>query len=88
MTELEQLATNLETKITLEWYTRTERIYPQLLEALTTAYTLGRHDAYNGQRTAARENGKRGGRPKGSKDKSGQPRTRRSKAKIAQEVKP
>jgi len=28
MTELEQLATNLETKITLEWYTRTERIYP------------------------------------------------------------
>ncbi len=87
MTELEQLATNLETIITLEWYTRTERIYPQLLEALTTAYAIGKHDAYNGQRTAARENGKRGGRPKGSKDKSGQPRTRRSKAEV-QEVKP
>lgn len=86
MTDIEQLATNLEIKITLEWYTRTERIYPQLLEALTTAYTLGRHDAYNGQRTAARENGKKGGRKAGSKDTK--PRTRRSKAEIAQEVKP
>lgn len=85
MTELENIAENLYNELEVCDPGAESRL---MLQALTTAYTLGKHDAYNGQRRAARENGKRGGRPKGSKDKSGQPRTRRSKQEIAQEVKP
>ena len=83
MTELEQLTQAAAMVLSIPQYN-----FDTFAEAMKDAYTLGRHDAYANQRTAARENGKRGGRPKGSKDKSGQPRTRRSKAEIEKEVKP
>lgn len=79
MTDIEQLARRLCDK-TNDWY------YELFIEALTTAYEKGKHDAYANQRTAARENGKKGGRKEGSKDTK--PRTRRSKAEIEKEVKP
>ncbi len=81
MTELEQLTQAAAMVLSIPQYN-----FDTFAEAMKDAYTLGRHDAYNGQRTAARENGKKGGRKAGSKDTK--PRTRRSKAEIAQEVKP
>ncbi len=81
MTELEQLTQASAMVLSIPQYN-----FDTFAEAMKDAYTLGRHDAYNGQRTAARENGKKGGRKAGSKDTK--PRTRRSKAEIAQEVKP
>lgn len=84
MTNIEQLAAELETFISEQWHKQEYSLTAPIMQALTTAYTLGKsHATSEARKAASRNNGAAPVKP-GSR-KRGRPRKNETGQK---EVKP